>query len=606
MGFRGWSAATRLHILMAIGVGLLLAACQSPAPDPETGADAEIDPSTRERAARHLLETGRALRAEGRPDAAERVLRRGLTLDPGNAGLERALAHALDAQGRQDEARAARARADALDPPPQSLADTPLPGAGAGLLVALLKSEDPDLPETLPRWPEAPIADALAARVGARLPRAPFERADPERVSSALDWLEGRNEVAVLSVRIDRAWCGFTVKDGRLAVADLRAAVAVRGVPPSPGSEPISRHFQVVLEDPPIQGDCRLEAVARAFDAILAAHPGLGGDAERPVASNAAWQPADMRTLFPGIGRQVLEALRAGRTLLAAGQLGEAQRAFERALAIDPTDSLVRSYLDDARRSVALAREIARNSASGLIDTDSIDPQLSPGQRAAAEAALEREERRRQELLATLAVLDEDLYSPPPTLLATLRPAEIRERDAFGPRLARKRARAGVEARAAYAPDGSVLARYYFGRHSPLPVVREEDTDGDGQPDRWITYRGSARSEIFEDGGRRGIPDLRLSFGDGGTPLVRVEFDRDGDGEPDRVFLYREGTLHAEKSDTDGDGVLDRFDQLDAEGRVDLREEDIDGDGEIDVRSVYRGGKLVRREISDPAHLPES
>ena len=71
-----------------------------------------------------------------------------------------------------------------------------------------------------------------------------------------------------------------------------------------------------------------------------------------------------MRRLFPGIGRPVLEAVRAGRGLLAAGQLADAGRAFERALAIDPSDPLVRSYLEDTRRSVALAREIARQSAA--------------------------------------------------------------------------------------------------------------------------------------------------------------------------------------------------------------------------------------------------
>ena len=55
-------------------------------------------------------------------------------------------------------------------------------------------------------------------------------------------------------------------------------------------------------------------------------------------------------------------------------------------------------------------------------------------------------------------------------------------------------------------------------------------------------------------------------------------------------------------------GLLDTFDQLDREGRVDLREEDLDGDGAIDVRSFYRAGRLVRRELSQPeaeATLPE-
>jgi Flp pilus assembly protein TadD len=550
---------------------------------------------------------GRALLAEGRPDASERMLRRGLALDPEDARLERALADALDAQGRPDEAGAARTRADALDPPPPPLPTTASLHDGAGVLVLLLKSEDPDRPASPSRWPETSVAEALARRVAIRLPGATFERADPARVPDALAWLEARGAATVLTLRVDRAWCGFTVKDGRLGVAELRATRGVRGQGRAAPAEPASRHFDVVLEDPQAREDCRAEALARAFETVL------GSDAwqtaaPEPSAPGATWRAEAMRSLFPGIGRRVLEALRSGRALLAAGALGEAEIAFARAVEIDPTDPLARSYLEDARRSVGLARELAGDapaSADGASAT-SVDPQLSAGQRAAAEAALGREEHRREELLAALAVLDEDIHSPSVQVLSTLRPIEVLPRDAFGPNLARERAGDGVAARAAYAPDGSVLARYYFPPGSSRPILREEDTDGDGRPDRWITYRGDARSEIFEDGAGRGRPDLWLSFSDGGSPLDRVQFDRDGDGEPDRVFLYRGGTLHAERRDTDGDGVLDRFDRLDADGRVDVREEDIDGDGEIDVRSLYRGGKLVRREISEPQHVPES
>ena len=34
------------------------------------------------------------------------------------------------------------------------------------------------------------------------------------------------------------------------------------------------------------------------------------------------------------------------------------------------------------------------------------------------------------------------------------------------------------------------------------------------------------------------------------------------------------------------------------------REEDVNGDGVADVKSIYEDGKLVRREISDPALVP--
>ena len=72
------------------------------------------------------------------------------------------------------------------------------------------------------------------------------------------------------------------------------------------------------------------------------------------------------------------------------------------------------------------------------------------------------------------------------------------------------------------------------------------------------------------------------------------------------MFHYSGGQLRREESDTDGDGVLDRFDRFDAAGFVGFREEDLDGDGAIDVRSEFRGGKLVRREVTPPEHLPES
>jgi len=34
------------------------------------------------------------------------------------------------------------------------------------------------------------------------------------------------------------------------------------------------------------------------------------------------------------------------------------------------------------------------------------------------------------------------------------------------------------------------------------------------------------------------------------------------------------------------------------------REEDLNGDGKIDVTSIYQNGKLVKREIADPALTP--
>jgi hypothetical protein len=63
------------------------------------------------------------------------------------------------------------------------------------------------------------------------------------------------------------------------------------------------------------------------------------------------------------------------------------------------------------------------------------------------------------------------------------------------------------------------------------------------------------------------------------------------------------GRLTAEESDTDGDGRVDRIETFNERGDVEMLEEDVDGDGRFDVRTRFRDGKLVLREISNPEHV---
>jgi hypothetical protein len=93
-------------------------------------------------------------------------------------------------------------------------------------------------------------------------------------------------------------------------------------------------------------------------------------------------------------------------------------------------------------------------------------------------------------------------------------------------------------------------------------------------------------------------------FAAAGEPLERIELDDDGNGRPERVFSYTLGKLTGESRDTDRDGVLDRFDRLDESGNLVLREEDVNADGVIDVRSVYRAGRLVQRQLAAPPEDP--
>ena len=485
----------RARRAVAAGLTSLLAvACQTPR-DAATPPAPEPDPLI----SRHVLEQGRALLREGRNEAAEHVFRRGVVQDPDNAALHGALARALEAQGRTDDAAKAWARADALRAPLPPLPLQPLSGRGAGALVAIIPAESESPGSAAPEWPAPELERVLDERLALRLPEARVLRADPGSVGAARQWLAAQGARVALSLALERVWCGFTVKDGELSVAVLRVASAAQGEAASPRS--LTAAFE-----PRLPGDCRDEAVARALERALA-EPSL----QRSLAANgnAEWSREALRALFPGIGRRLNEAIRSGRALLAAGELGEAQRAFESAAAIDPGDPDVQAYLADTALTLALARELAGHS--GAADAEHLEPRLPAARRAAAERALEEERRRRDELLAALAVLDEDLAPPPDTTLAALRDAELGDPEAFGPRLARERAQGEVVVRAAYAPDGSELARYYLPQKGGAPVLREEDTDAErraGSLDRLSRRR--AQRDLRGAGPRLARAALRL------------------------------------------------------------------------------------------------
>ena len=65
--------------------------------------------------------------------------------------------------------------------------------------------------------------------------------------------------------------------------------------------------------------------------------------------------------------------------------------------------------------------------------------------------------------------------------------------------------------------------------------------------------------------------------------IARIEKDETGDGKPNVFESY---TIY------NGSTVIAK------------REEDKNGDGNIDVTSIYKNGKLHRREISDPNMVP--
>jgi hypothetical protein len=59
-------------------------------------------------------------------------------------------------------------------------------------------------------------------------------------------------------------------------------------------------------------------------------------------------------------------------------------------------------------------------------------------------------------------------------------------------------------------------------------VSAEEDSDEDGQIDKWETYDGERLAMVAFDTMHRGKPDRRLIYGPNGS--ARLEIDRTGDG----------------------------------------------------------------------------
>jgi tetratricopeptide (TPR) repeat protein len=466
------------------------------------------------------------------------------------------------------------------------------------LLVALLAPGSGDeQPGRLARdWPDGDIADVLEQRLRVRLPDATVLHATAESVAASRTWIAEFAPRAAISLRADRAYCGDTLKDGPFALARLRVGVATAD---SPTGE--SRRVREVMSYPRPWARCESLAVSRALEQALAL-PEVRTALRAPRVSGGTWSTAALRALFPELGQRLTAELEAGRRRLALGDLAGAEAAFRRAARIDPDDPQVRAYLAEIDATLAITRDLDTTAGESALP---LDPRLSRAERSALEAQLAEEQRRREDLLAALAVLDEEVEPPPARVLAVLRPVEVGDPQAFGPALARARSDGVVESRAAYAPDGTPLARYYFAAGSERPVLREEDSSGDGQPDRWIVYEGRARSELWEDANGSGRPQVRVVFGPGGRAVVRIEFFANGGKGLERVFHYANGALVSADHDTNGDGALDRFDRFDAEGRLHERGEDLDGDGRVDLRSIYREGKLVRREVASPASLPE-
>src|SRR5262245_41998821 len=329
------------------------AAPPKPPPGPSEGARAI--------AVRHSLATARYQRSQGDLAQAEQALLRGLALAPDDPALHRALAGVLIELGRSAEAEPHQRRADALDPPPPPPPDAPLALPSQGVLVALVPPEPGD---RVPRsWPDDVVATTLERRLALRLPDAKVVHADPESVAAARSWLARFEPRAVLTLRIERAFCGETQKNGRFGMAWLRVAAEV----PADSSAGAAL-VRTLVPEPRLKGGCLAESVARSLEQALALPLVVSALTRTESATGKAesWTTAAVRSLFPGLGLRIDAQVKAGRSALASGRLGPAVQAFERAARVDPEDPDVRAYLDEARETLALSKQLkggARNAS---------------------------------------------------------------------------------------------------------------------------------------------------------------------------------------------------------------------------------------------------
>lgn len=567
-----------------------------------------------------MVQDARAFLRQGRPEAALRATTRGLAIRPDDAPLLRTRARALDALARTGEAESARARADALDPPPPPLPMTPRDGHFEDLLL-VMQAPEVDLTSSRARQraqSTPQLRDALLARIALRLPGTlvAFEAdQSPETVPAARAWLEAQARPRMAGLHVGRAFCGESIKDGPYAVASLHRS--------QPGTPPLDGPVRWAGRPEAEGAACSLSALERALEAWLEA-PFF--DTRRADDTAAPLSREDILVLLPDLRARIEAEHTIARRSLFVGDLESARAAYERTAELDPEDVDIAEHIAEIDRTLALNRELAQLEARTGAPSPPpgvLPARLTPAQRAALEQQLEAERRNRDNLLATLATLtgDRRIAHVP---LAALRSAEVLDVDAKGPE--RAWTRLGRDARVPewspprverlavrtlHSPSGALIARYYFDRTSgelgdegePVPVLIEEDASGDGEIDRWTTYAGGIRAETWEERRSEDLPDLHMVHADDGRGFVRVELDEAGDGTPDRIYAYVDGLLAHASIDSNGDGRLDHFDHFDADGRVTLRDEDLTGDGRIDVRTHFREGRLVKREIMDPAAL---
>ena len=139
-----------------------------------------------------------------------------------------------------------------------------------------------------------------------------------------------------------------------------------------------------------------------------------------------------------------------------------------------------------------------------------------------------------------------------------------------------------------------------------LMTRRETDRDGDGVRNAFYRYQGDSLAEERHDSNNDGQIDLIILYEN--RFRVSAEEDQDTDGGMDTwtTYVVKGGQEVVARIERDklGEGtvtIVEVFDTTSGEAVISRMDEDVNGDGTVDVVSIYEAGRLVRREIADPA-----
>jgi tetratricopeptide (TPR) repeat protein len=194
----------------------------------------------------------------------------------------------------------------------------------------------------------------------------------PDTIEEGRSWLARIHPRAVLALRVERGFCGESVKDGAFAIAELRVASG------SAAADELDQFSHIERLYDPNRETCLEEVAARALEQVLDSEP-----VQQALSSRGAgqrWSSVVVREIFPGLDAAIETRADRGRAAMEKGRFDQALELFREASVLDPEDTHVADLMREAEATLAMQREIrdrgtfvadsAAEAAASLADGD--------------------------------------------------------------------------------------------------------------------------------------------------------------------------------------------------------------------------------------------